>query len=652
MTAPHLFSRRRFAQATGLLGVAPAAFASHGHADAAGYQVVLESNLSVVTRDGVRLATDVYRPARDGRAVSGRFPVLMERTPYGRNVTSFRDFTAADSKPMTRAEVAAIYVRRGYVVIFQDCRGRYGSGGEFIKYVNEGADGFDTCRWILAQPWSDGQIGTFGLSYAAHTQVALACLNAPGLKSMFVDCGGFSNAYQDGIRQGGAFELKQVTWAFNLGLESPEAQASPVLSAGLKAIDLKAWFASMPWKRGHTPLSLLPGYEAYVYEQWEHGVFDAYWKRPGLWAAGYYSTFPDVAMVHMSGWYDPYSRTATDNYVGLARRGRRPVRLILGPWTHGARSTSHSGDVEFGPGSTLDALGRSNYFEQRLAWFDQTMKGLPAAEEFVPVVHLFVMGGGSGRRTHDGRLDHGGRWRTETDWPIPDRRETAFYLDSAGGLTTHAPEASSASVSFDFDPKRPVPTIGGAVTSGEPLMRAGAFDQRTGPDIYGAAPPYLPLEARPDVLVFESEPLETDVEVTGDITAHLWIASDAVDTDFTVKLLDVYPPSADYPDGFALNLTDGIRRCRYRDSWTQPTPMQPGTVYKVTVEAFPTSNLFKKGHRIRLDVSSSNFPRFDVNPNTGAPEGEGLTTRVARNTVLLDAGRPSHVVLPIIPPRG
>jgi len=635
-------SRRRIAQSLAALGLVPAA----ARAAEGPFEVLLESNLGVTTRDGVRLATDVYRPARGGKAVAGRFPTVMERTPYGRNVTSFRDITAASRTERTRAEVAADYVKRGYVVIFQDCRGRYDSGGEFVKYVREGADGYDTCKWIVAQPWSDGQIGTMGLSYAAHTQVALACLKAPGLKAMVVDCGGFSNAYRGGIRQGGAFELKQVTWAFNLGLESPEAARDPKLMAALKAIDLKAWFASMPWKRGHTPISLLPGYEDYVYDQWEHGRFDDFWKQPGLYAAGYYDRFPDVAMVHMSGWYDPYSQSTVDNYVGLAGKGKRPVRLIMGPWTHGARSTTYAGDVDFGPGSTIDALGGADFFQQRVAWFDHQLKGGPAPAEFQVPVHLFVMGGGSGRKTAAGRLDHGGAWRTEAAWPIPDAKPTPWYLTDAGGLASKP--AATGSASFDFDPRHPVPTIGGQVTSGEPLMRGGGYDQRGTPEVYGATPPYLPLEARPDVLVFQTPPLEADVEVTGSIMANLWIASDAVDTDFTIKLIDLYPPSADYPQGYALNLTDGILRCRYRASWERPELMTPGTVYPIRIEAFPTANLFKRGHRIRLDISSSNFPRFDVNPNTGAPEGRGLTTQVARNTVFMDATRPSHVVLPIV----
>jgi putative CocE/NonD family hydrolase len=597
------------------------------------YEVALESNHRVALRDGVRLATDVYRPARGGRVVAGSFPVILERTPYGRNVTYFRDITAANPTPRTRAQVAEFYVRHGYVVIFQDCRGCHDSEGEFVKYLKEGDDGFDTCAWIRAQPWCDGRIGTMGLSYAAHTQVALACLDPPGLRAMYIDCGGFSNAYQDGIRQGGAFELKQVTWAYHEELESPQAKKDPRLMAALKAVDLEAWFARMPWKRGHTPMSLVPEYESYVYQQWEHGRFDGFWKQLGIYAEGYYPQFADAAMVHLSGWYDGYSRTATDNYIGLSRRKHGPVQLIMGPWTHGARSTSHSGDVEFGAGSTLDADG-GDIFHRRLQWFDRYLKGLEGAKVSAAPVRLFIMGGGSGRRTAQGRLDHGGRWRTERDWPIPDTRLAPYYLSANGRLTGSSPTAGGRSLSFDFNPDHPVPSNGGTITSGEPLMRGGGFDQG--------------VERRPDVLVFQTEPLMADVEVTGAIEANLWISSDAVDTDFTIKLIDLYPPGKDYPKGYALNLTDGILRCRYRQSWSEPTLMTPGKIYAVKVTAFPTSNLFKRGHRIRLDISSSNFPHFDVNPNTGAPEGTGMERRIARNTIHMGLAHPSHVILPLI----
>ncbi|HLY77866.1 MAG TPA: CocE/NonD family hydrolase, partial [Caulobacteraceae bacterium] len=274
-----------------------------------------------------------------------------------------------------------------------------------------------------------------------------------------------------------------------------------------------------------------------------------------------------------------------------------------------------------------------------------------------PPVRIFVMGGGQdghgvARRTPQGRMMHGGAWRAESEWPIAAAVYQPYALHGDGSLSPSGQDSGARPLSYDFDPAHPVPSIGGTITSGEPLMRGGGYDQREGPTVYGSRQPYRPLSARPDVLVFQTPALAEDIEVTGAVEANLWVATDGPDTDFTIKLIDVYPPSEDYPEGYSLNLTDGILRCRYRDSWTKPSLMAPGEVYQITVRAFPTSNLFKAGHRIRLDVSSSNFPHFDVNPNTGAPEGRGLTRRVARNTLYVDRGRPSHVVLPVIPRRG
>ena len=200
-----------------------------------------------------------------------------------------------------------------------------------------------------------------------------------------------------------------------------------------------------------------------------------------------------------------------------------------------------------------------------------------------------------------------------------------------------------------FDPQSPVPTIGGNISSGQPIMQAGGFDQRESQEFYGSRHPYLPLASRPDVLVFQTEPLTEDVEVTGPISVNLWVSSSAVDTDFTAKLLDVYPPSQDYPEGYALNLTDGILRAKFRNSWEKPELLEPGQVYSVTIQLLPTSNLFARGHRVRLDVSSSNFPRFDVNGNTGENPGTSPVKIPARNTVYHSPGHPSHVVLPVIP---
>ena len=620
------------------------------HSTEASYEVATESDIMIAMRDGVRLATDVHRPARDGKPVSGAFPVLVERTPYGKNNETVRERTARDPRPTRREEVAAYFARRGYVVVMQDLRGRYRSEGRFTKYLGEAQDGYDTLAWVAKQPWCNGHIGTFGLSYAAHTQTALVSQRPPGLAAMLLDCGGFANAYRGGIRHGGAFELKQATWAYKQALLSPRAEADPVTRAALEAEDIRDWFAAMPWKRGHSPLKWVPEYEDYLFEQWEHGTFDEYWRQPELYAAGHYDAFDDIPVLLMCGWWDPYAQTTTDNYLGISRRDRGFARMVLGPWTHGERSVTYAGDVDFGPEATLDGALAENYLAFRLAWFDRWLKGSNVRPENDPALNYFRMGGGSDRRTASGRLDHGGCWRTAGDWPVPGTDFRPYYLHAEGALHTEAP-AEEAVLEFDFDPARPVPTIGGTITSGEPLMTPGAYDQRTHEKIFGARPPYLPLAARPDVLVFETAPLEADVEVTGPVVVTLWISSSAPDTDFTAKLIDWHPPNEDYPQGYAMNITDGILRCRYRRSWERPQMLEAGEVAEIVIEPMPTSNLFKRGHRIRLDISSSNFPRFDVNPNTGEAEGRARRKQAALNRIYVSARYPSRVLLPVVPAR-
>ncbi len=664
------------------------------------YDVMLESDVMVSTRDGIRLATDIYRPA-----APGAFPVLLERTPYDKSAPSRSERSVADPVPASRGEVAEYFVSRGYIIIVQDCRGRYNSGGIFTKYLSEGEDGYDTMAWIVGQSWCDGRIGTMGLSYAAHTQVAAACLDPPGLAAMFVDSGGFSNAYQGGIRQGGAFELKQATWAYKQALASREAIENPIVAAALESEDIAAWFARMPWKPGHSPLRHVPEYEDYLFEQWRSGRFDGFWKKLGIHAEGYYDVFADVPMVHMSSWYDPYPRTATTNYTGLRKRLKSSVSLILGPWTHGDRCLSWAGDVDFGPEATLEGVLARDFLSMRLVFFDRWLKsprtpddspketlapgecsdGAPHRYVADARVRYFRMGGGSGTRNAAGRLEHGGIWKTATDWPIPGARKLELLLRADGGMEraagqTACPEAiqgraeattgmpadslsvvrstaeaprtgnpAASSLSYRYDPAHPVPSIGGSITSGEPVMRGGAYDQVESDTIFGSTPPYLPLASRPDVLVFQTPPLASDIEITGPVAARLFVSSDCPDTDFTIKLVDVHPASPDYPRGYAMNLCDGILRARYRDSWEEPRMMEPGRVYEILVEAFPTSNLFCAGHRIRLDVSSSNFPHFDANPNSGAPEGSPGPARVAVNTLHLDASHPSRLILSEIP---
>lgn len=597
----------------------------------------------IAMRDGVRLATDIYLPAE---AQAGPVPVLLERTPYDKNGTNHGDRTAADPVPVSKPEIAAQFVTGGYAYVLQDCRGRYRSEGEFTKYLNEAEDGYDTLAWLVAQPWCDGRVATLGLSYCAHVQAALATLRPPALVAMFLDCGGFASAYHNGVRQGGAFELKQCTWAYSQAIESALASGDEAALAMLEAQDIREWLRVQPWRKGCSPVSAMPEYEAYVVEQWRNERFTGFWEQRGIYWRGFYGDTADVPMVHLSGWYDPYSVTAIENFQALSAIKNSPMRLVLGPWTHGQRSVSYAGDVDFGPAATLDGNLAADFVTLRRDWFDRVVRGSNAPDHLPMPVSLFVMGGGSGRRTPDGRLHHGGRWRGETQWPPASMMPVTRYLHASGALSP-LPPTQDGTLTFRADPADPMPTIGGAVTSGAPVMAAGAFDQRETPGLYGARDGRMALADRDDVLVFKSEPLTEDVELTGEVEVRLFVSSTAVDTDIAVKLLDVYPASQDWPDGFAMNLAHGILRARFRNSFEHPEPMVRGEVYPVVLKLFPTSNLFVRGHRIRIDVAGSNFPHFDVNPNCDWRDA-GARPMVAHNTLHLSREHMSHVVLPVV----
>lgn len=599
-------------------------------------------NTMVPMRDGVRLATDIYLP--DERA--GRWPVVIERTPYDKCKPS-RSEKRLDGHHIGREEMAAAFAARGFVTVFQDCRGRYGSEGEFIKYVNEGEDGFDTLAWLVEQPWCDGRVGSMGLSYAAHTQLAMACLNPPGLTTMVLDSGGFASAYQCGIRQGGAFELKQATWAFKQARESPAAQADPALREALEREDIRAWFARMPWTPGDSPLRHLPEYEDYLFDQWGRGRYDGYWQQLGICADHYRARIPDIPVLHMSSWYDAYVSSTLDNYAAFVRHGSAPQRLVMGPWLHGDRNVRYSGDADFGEAAAFDGQVAVDWLECRLEWFETHLKGQAKLPQPVQQVQVFLMGGGSGARNAEQRLDHGGRWVTAQQWPLPGSREISLFLHPDGRLSEQA-SRSTGTLDYLADPANPVPTIGGALTSGAPVFEGGAFDQRESPRFFGAQHEGRALSERADVLSFQTEPLGDDLIVAGDVSFELWVETDGADTDFTAKLVDVYPPSADYPEGYAMNITDGIIRCRYRELWSDPQPTVPGECFKVRIEPFATCNLFKRGHRLRVEIASSNFPRFDVNPNSGEAEGQAQHKRVARNRLHMGAGQCSRVVLRVL----
>lgn len=589
----------------------------------------------VITRDGIKLATDVYLP--DGEKES--YPVILERTPYGKTRPSSCEVHCGEQ--WSREGVANYFVQRGYVVVYQDCRGRYDSTGVFVKYLSEPNDGYDTLQWIARQEWCNGNIGTMGLSYSAHTQMATACLTPPldELKCMVLDSGGFSNSYQGGVRQGGAFELKQVTWAIQ--------QSRPDLSDQ----EVQAWFDKLPWKRGNSPLTPKPEYEDYLFDLWERELFDDYWKQMGIYAIGFYDNIKKpLPTVIMSSWYDAYVRTTLDNYAEFTRR-EQDVEFIMGPWLHACRHQPYAGDVHFGENALIEAFS-DNWLKVRLNWFDKHLKKLNTTVQegdgHYPV-KLFLMGGGSGRRRpSDNRLDHGGIWIKAKEFPIANTRFVNYYLQVGNALSPNT-DTKPESITYSYNPLSPTPTIGGSITTGELVFKNGAFDQREDEEFYGCQEGSTrPLSEREDVLMFQTTPLESQVNVIGEIKVHLTVSSDCPDTDFTAKLIDVYPPSEHYPEGYCMNLLDGIFRAKFHKSFESTDLLQPDKQYEITIDLTATANTFAPGHRIRLDISSSNFPRFDVNPNTGEAPAKAIGRRIAQNTIYIGTST-SYITLPIVP---
>jgi uncharacterized protein len=603
------------------------------------YDVMVERDTMMLARDGVRLATDIYCPSSSGLAANGPFPALVERTPYDKDAARF-------------VVTARYFAQHGYVVLMQDVRGRGHSEGEWYPFAHEAPDGYDTIEWAAAQSWCNGKVGTMGTSYMAAVQSAAATLNPPHLAAMFVTEGP-SDYYSSSMRHNGALEQRFLIYAFHMAVTSKEARATPALRVALLEArnNISHWLRRFPLKQGASPLRMLPAYERWALDLQSRAIRDEYWHQQGYAIRDYYQQHADVPTIYFGSWYDSYARATTENFIALSRLKQSTQRLIMGPWLHGVRADEQSaGDVYFGP-EAIDS-----YDSLRLRWFDQWLKQVDTGILDEAAVRIFVMGTGSGRKIYDvlgsnGRIDHGGYWRSEHEWPLARARNTPFYLHTAGELSTRKPEVLFASTTYQFDPRDPVPTVGGNISVGFEIMPGGGFDQRGQAGVSAVlnkiADP-LPLAARPDVVVFQTEPLESDLEITGPVTAELWISSSALDTDFTVKLIDVYPPGTDYPDGYALNLTDSIMRARFRDSFTKPELMAPNEVYQLSFPLYPISNVFKRGHRIRVDVSSSNFPRFDVNPNTGGPLGGPGGMVMANNTIHHDSERPSHIVLPVV----
>ena len=632
-------------------------------ASQAEFGIVVARDIMVPMRDGVRLATDVYWPAKDGERVQGRLPTILGRTSYDKN---WRELWVDP--------VANFFAHRGYAVALQDLRGRSASEGlgqyHHTANVHEGEDGHDTIEWIAAQPWSTGRVGMVGSSHGGIVQTAASLTRPPHLTTIWVDVAP-TNIFAHQSREGGAMSLQMFGALFLHAYDSQEIRDDPAARAEV----IEGWenigdlLSSMPFEPGKTPLRVVPSLEKVLFHYFYDGVYNDIWGMEICDQGRHFEKAADVPGVFSGGWYDPFAVAMTGQYAAMAGQNESVQRLLMGPWTHGAMrgGATYSGDVDFGPEA---GYGNAVYNEHRLHWFDRWLKDEDTGVEDEPPVRIFVMGGGDGERNAEGRLNHGGVWRSENEWPLGRMVLTTYYLRSGGGLSRETPAEDEPPADYVHDPERPVPTISSSVTGlsqlvkvpegvdpaqwpprrrMRPVMIEGGAHQQEAPGIFGCRPPYPLLSERRDVLVFQSDPLIEDLEITGAIDVTLWVSSSAIDTDFTTKLLDIYPPSEDYAGGYHLNLADSIIRMRFRNGYEREEMMDPGEVCRVRIALPPTSNLVKAGHRIRLDVASSSFPKFDVNPNTGEPLGRHTHTVKARNTVYLDRERPSHVVLPIIP---
>jgi putative CocE/NonD family hydrolase len=601
------------------------------------YEVAATKNEMVRMRDGVRLATDIYRPARNGSPVDGKFPVILERTPYNKNSLS---------------AAAGHYVPHGYIVIAQDVRGRYQSEGHWFPIRDDPNDGFDTAKWIGSQPWFDGNIGTMGSSYDGATQHALAIANAPYLKAM-VPRNAMSDFGRYGVRHNGAFELRFFNWVLTLGNAAGTANESAAderaaidPSAAPALADMgtrvREYVRALPLRPGTTPLKFAPDYETWLIEAMSHGDYDDFWKNSGSSVVDHLAEYKDVPEYHTTGWYDSWGESVANlNFVELRRTKKSLQRIIIGPWIHSSETRNFAGQAQFTEDAALDL------WAFHLRWFDHWLKGIDNGVDREPPVRIYVMGGGDGHKTAEGRIYVGGHWRDEQEWPLARTQPASYYLHARGLLSPDKPTDDSP-IRYLFDPQNPVPTLGGNVSSQGTLMFQGAADQRCRPDFW-LCTDSKPLSARNDVLVFQTPPLQDDMEVTGRLIVKLWASSNSLDTDFTAKLIDVYPPHAGFPAGVDLNIADSIVRARYRNGPGKAELLKPQQPYEFTIEMYPTSLVFQHGHRIRLDISSSNFPRFDLNPNTGEPLNNNRRWQIAENTIYLDARHPSHIVLPVIP---
>ncbi len=564
------------------------------------YAVTYERNVAVKMRDGITLRADIYRPKADGK-----FPVLLQRTPYDKNNGVDMGLTGAT---------------RGYVVIIQDVRGRYTSEGEWYTFKHESDDGYDTIEWAAALPYSDGRVGMFGGSYVGATQMLAAIAHPPHLAGICPVVTA-SNYHENWTYQGGAFEQGfNESWTSGLAQNTLDhkVSANTNLMNGVWQLPLTHYPLYVFPPSTEVPIStsdLAP----YFLDWLAHPTYDDYWKR---WSIEEHFADINVPALHIAAWYDIFQGGSLRNYMGIkahggaaARKGQHLLVIIGGHAGNGQRV----GEVDFGPTAPF------NERDTTLNWYDYLFKGVQNEFAGKPV-KIFVMGTN--------------QWREEDDWPLVRAHNTKYFLHSAGkanslrgdgALSTVAPKAEAAD-QYVYDPANPVPTIGGPLCCDGTHFRGGPLDQR-------------PDEARDDVLIYSTAPFTQDTDVTGPVTLELYAKSSAVDTDFTAKLVDVWP------DGFAQNLTEGILRGRYRNSSEKPELLNPGQIYTLNLDVWSTSNVFRKGHILRLEISSSNFPRFDRNLNTGESAAVGQHFVSATSTILHDAEHPSALLLPVVPAR-
>ena len=553
--------------------------------------VAVETDVEVAMRDGTVLRADIYRPD-----ATGKYPVLLQRTPYAKSGEA-------------QVEQGRRLAERGYVVVQQDVRGRYRSEGEFLPGFysadhKDSEDGYDTVEWAAALPWSTGRVGTFGGSYCGWTQWELAHTRPPHLGAMIPSAIAANLLDRE---MSGVLRLGRVLW-WSINTLAPDVRLRLGDSSGPTTVeeadslylerDRSKWLWYLPL--ADVPDEVLSGMGKHWRRWLEDHASDHF---------GFLDRHREVSVPALTttGWYDQQVG-AIENFTGMRKNGmteeaRNGQRLIVGPWSHTTDfSSSQVGALDFGSEAVRD------FFQIADDWFGHWLKGERTRADAWPPVQIFVMGAN--------------RWRGENEWPLARTEYTDYYMHS-GGLLSRQPPSDEPADSYDYDPSDPVMTLYSPPGQQEPQDQRALYDRR-------------------DVLAYQTAPLDDPVEVTGPVTVHLWASSSARDTDFVVKLMDVWP------DGFVQELCYGIVRARYRDSFASPSLIEPGKVYEYTIQVNPTSNLFRRGHRIRLDVSSSDFPNFDRNHNTGGDDYFESTLLTARQTVHHDAQRPSRVVLPVI----